>query len=72
VQGPPGFITIDAAPTYAVVFIDGKRQGETPLVKHQLAPGRHSVRAVSPSGTVRTFAITIEPGKVAPPLRIQW
>jgi serine/threonine-protein kinase len=70
--GPPGFITIDASPVYAIVFIDGKRYGETPLVRLSLAPGPHKVRAVSPSGSSRNFTITIESGKVAPTKRIEW
>ncbi|MEO8699480.1 MAG: serine/threonine-protein kinase [Kofleriaceae bacterium] len=71
-KGPPGFITIDSSPMYAVIYIDGKRAGETPLVRIQLAPGRHNVRAVSASGTSQTMAITIEPGKVAPTRRFGW
>jgi hypothetical protein len=70
--GPPGFITIDSSPMYSVIFIDGKRLGETPLVRIPLAPGTHAVRAVSPSGTSRTMTIVIEPGKVAPTRRIEW
>jgi serine/threonine-protein kinase len=71
-NGPPGFITIDASPMYAVIYIDGKQYGETPLGHVELAPGKHVVRAVSPSGTSRTFGITIESGKVAPTRRIEW
>ncbi len=71
-HGPPGFITIDSAPVYAVVFIDGKQYGETPLVHVSLAPGRHVVRAVSPSGAAQTVAINITSGKVAPTRRIEW
>jgi serine/threonine-protein kinase len=70
-SGPPGFITIDSAPVYAVIYIDGKKIGETPLVHISLAPGRHAVRAVSQSGT-RTLSITIESGKTAPARRIEW
>ncbi|MGN6108885.1 MAG: protein kinase domain-containing protein [Kofleriaceae bacterium] len=69
--GPPGYITIDAKP-YAVIFIDGKRHGETPLVQLKLPPGKHVVRAVSRSGASRTFSISIESGKVAPTRRIEW
>ena len=72
VAGPPGFITIDSSPVYAVIFIDGKRYGETPLVHVALAPGKHAVRAVSASGTTRTLSITIESGKVAATRRIEW
>lgn len=71
-KGPPGFITIDSSPVYAVIFIDGRRYGETPLVRQSLAPGRHTVRAVSPSGTVKNVTVTIESGKVAPTRRIEW
>jgi hypothetical protein len=70
--GPPGFITIDSTPVYAVIFIDGKRYGETPLVRIELAPGKHAVRAVSASGTARSMSVTIESGKVAPTRRIEW
>jgi len=71
-RGPPGFITIDSVPGYAVIYIDNKHYGETPLVRISLAPGTHAVRAVSPSGSSRSLSITIQPGKVAPTRRIQW
>ncbi|MEO8843866.1 MAG: protein kinase [Kofleriaceae bacterium] len=71
-SGPPGFITIDSAPVYAVIYIDGKKVGETPLVHISVAPGKHSVRAVSGSGTTRTLSIQIESGKTAPVRRIEW
>jgi eukaryotic-like serine/threonine-protein kinase len=71
-SGPPGFITIDATPVYAVIYIDGKNRGETPLVKLSLSPGKHAVKAVSPSGSVKTFSIVIESGKVAQTRRIEW
>jgi len=71
-KGPPGKITIDSQPVYATITVDGRNLGDTPLVGIELAPGRHSVRAVSPSGGVQTSAITIEPGKTAQALRIKW
>jgi serine/threonine-protein kinase len=71
-SGPPGYITIDSSPVYAVIYIDGKNHGETPLVKLELSPGRHLVHAVAPSGATRDVRITIEPGKVAPARRIEW
>ncbi|HUJ63274.1 MAG TPA: PEGA domain-containing protein, partial [Kofleriaceae bacterium] len=71
-SGPPGFITIDSAPVYAVIYVDGKRLGETPLVHISLAPGHHVVRAVSPSGTTHTGSIAIESGKTAQPYRVEW
>jgi len=71
-SGPPGFITIDSAPVYATIYIDGKSYGETPLVRISIPPGRHTVKAVSPSGSTRTSSITIESGKTAPVRRIEW
>jgi eukaryotic-like serine/threonine-protein kinase len=71
-SGPPGFITIDSAPVYATIYIDGKSYGETPLVRLELSPGRHAVHAVSPSGATRDVRIAIESGKVAPAARIAW
>ncbi|HEY5948166.1 MAG TPA: serine/threonine-protein kinase [Kofleriaceae bacterium] len=72
VSGPPGVITIDSTPVYAVIYIDGKKYGETPLVNIKLAPGKHNVRAVSPSGSTRNLSINIEAGKTAPVRRIEW
>jgi len=71
-SGPPGYITIDSSPVYAVIYIDGKKYGETPLVKLELPPGRHVVHAVAPSGETRDTRITIESGKAAATLRIGW
>ena len=71
-SGPPGFITIDSAPVYAVIYIDGKKFGETPLVHITLPAGRHTVKAVSPSGTTKSVSIAIESGKTAPVRRIEW
>jgi serine/threonine-protein kinase len=72
VKGPPGFITIDSSPVYAVIFINGKSYGETPLPRIQLAPGRHTVRAVSASGITQNAVINIESGKLAPTYRFRW
>ena len=44
----------------------------SPLVQLALPPGKHGVRAVSPSGASRAMTIVIEPGKVAPTRRIEW
>ena len=71
-SGPPGYITIDSSPVYAVIYIDGKNYGETPLVKLELSPGRHLVHAVSQGGATRDIRIAIESGKVAPASRIEW
>jgi serine/threonine-protein kinase len=67
----PGFITIDATP-YATISIDGRALGDTPLVRVELSPGRHAVRAVSSGdGSVRTATVVIESGKTATTLQFK-
>ena len=50
----PGFFSIDSTP-YAKIFIDGADYGSTPIYRRELPPGRHSVRAVSKTGTTKNF-----------------
>ncbi|HEX3474184.1 MAG TPA: protein kinase [Kofleriaceae bacterium] len=71
-SGPPGFITIDSSPVYAVIYVDRRRYGETPLVRLELSPGPHLVHAVAPSGATRDVQIVIESGKVARAAQIAW
>jgi serine/threonine protein kinase len=70
-SGPPGWITIDSQP-WATIYIDGKDYGPTPVGNVALAPGRHSVRAVTPSGATKELSIWIETGKTSAPKRIEW
>jgi len=67
----PGFLSIDSEPVYAEIFIDGKSYGETPLLRVELAPGRHVVRAVSPSRTAQQQRVDIESGQVTV-RRLEW
>jgi len=66
VDKTPGFFSIDSDP-YAQVYIDGVRrpgdEGQTPLFRLALPPGRHVVRAVLDDHREQTCAIRIEPGK---------
>ena len=62
-SGPPGLVTIDSSPMYAVIFIDGRRYGETPIADVKVSPGTHQVRAVSASGATKNFTIEIESGQ---------
>ena len=68
--GPPGTVQFDSTPVYAIIYVDGKKLGETPLVT-KLPAGKHSVRAVSSSGSERTLSINIESGKTTV-RRIEW
>jgi len=67
----PGFLSLDSKP-YARIYIDGKPAGVTPLIRHQLSPGKHSVRAVIESGKERRFDVIIEPGREAPARTLSW
>jgi serine/threonine-protein kinase len=67
----PGYFTIDSKP-YATIFVDGRKLGETPLFRVRLAPGTRRVKAVIASGKTQTFSVTIQPGKQAPPRRLEW
>jgi len=59
----PGTFSIDSSP-YAVIYIDGVRAGETPLIRRSLPAGTHSVKAVTQDGRTKTFEITVSPGKL--------
>jgi len=67
----PGYFSVDSKP-YAVIYIDGKRVGVTPLIRHELAAGKHRVRAVIKSGKQRSFDVWIEPDKEAPAQTLSW
>jgi serine/threonine-protein kinase len=59
----PGLLEINAIP-WAVVFVDGRRVGETPLQGLALPPGQHRVRLESPTRKiVRTLTVTIRSGQ---------
>ena len=50
---PAGFVTIAATP-YALVRIDGKEIGATPIIRRKIPAGKHTVILVSPdTGQVR-------------------
>jgi serine/threonine protein kinase len=68
-KAPPtaqdGFLSVNASP-WAYITIDGKKTGKTtPLVKHALKPGQHSVTLVSEDGREKTVSVTIKPGATA-------
>jgi serine/threonine protein kinase len=56
-----GHYSVDASPP-ATVYIDDKKVGETPIVKYELPPGRHSVRLVAPAKFKRLDIIVIGGG----------
>jgi hypothetical protein len=68
---PSGTFSIDSTP-YATIFVDGKRLGVTPILKHALAAGHHQIRAVLEDGRDRTFGIDVPAGKQAKPENLVW
>ena len=63
-QNEPGFLKLVAKPA-AQAYVDRKLVSWTPLFKHPLAAGAHSVRLVRAEAPAydKTFEVVIEPGK---------
>ena len=62
----PGDLTLGLKPNGVVLTSEGKRIGETPLQKQQMAPGRHNLILRSKDGHYeRQVSIEIEPGQSA-------
>ncbi|MCB9760872.1 MAG: serine/threonine protein kinase [Alphaproteobacteria bacterium] len=59
-------ITLDTTKRWADIFVDGKKVGQTPLFKHELPAGTHSIRAVNESiGLDKTQSVTVGAGETA-------
>lgn len=60
----PGRLSVDSEP-FAVIELDGKPLGTTPLYRVPVAPGRHQLRAETGNGRVQRRAIDVAPGAVS-------
>jgi hypothetical protein len=60
---PPARLSIDSEP-FAVIELDGKPLGTTPLYQVRIAAGRHVLRAETGDGRVQRRAIDVAPGTV--------
>jgi len=58
-----GYLSMDTMP-YSEVFVDGKSVGITPLVRHPVKAGKHTVKAVTQDGQSKKLTITVQPGKI--------
>jgi serine/threonine-protein kinase len=67
----PGYLSIDSQP-YATIYVDGKKVGETPLLKLALPPGKRRIRAVRADGQEKRLTVEIRPGKLARPVNLRW
>jgi len=72
VQPPPaapaveqGFLTIDSDPP-GEVFVDGVDVGPTPLYRHAVRPGQHTIRVESPGYRTQTVRVQVDPGNTVP------
>jgi serine/threonine-protein kinase len=62
----PGRLVVRSQPSGALVTIDGRHFGETPVVARGLAPGTYAVRVAHPGHVPRTERVTI---RTAVPVR---
>ena len=58
----PGFYSIDTIP-YSIIYVDGKRVGETPLFKIKIPSGTHRIKAITSNGKTRTWKAKIVEGR---------
>lgn len=55
---PPGFLSINAHP-WAEVLLDGRRWGETPVIRKSIRPGRHVLLIRNPARDVEARRVVI-------------
>ena len=58
-------LTISSTPSDAVVKIDGKYMGETPLILEKQKPGTYSIAISAEGYETMTESVTVTPGKTA-------
>jgi serine/threonine-protein kinase len=69
VQPPPaqpaveewGYLSINANP-FGTVFIDGVNVGDTPIDRHRVRPGTHTIRIENPGYKTLTERVQVDPG----------
>lgn len=62
-DGPPGTLSVQSRPA-AMVSIDGRELGYTPIVRHSLPPGRYRIDLRNPDfGLDRSYRVVIESGR---------
>ncbi|HTJ47369.1 MAG TPA: serine/threonine-protein kinase [Kofleriaceae bacterium] len=66
-----GYLSIDSSP-YAIIYLDGRRLGETPLLHRSVPSGRHKLRAVTEHDGERVITIDVPAGGAAPPINLTW
>jgi eukaryotic-like serine/threonine-protein kinase len=60
----PSYLNVDARP-WAIVFVDGRRLGQTPLSRVEIPSGDHRLKLINPErGLEASHQIHTEPGEV--------
>ncbi len=65
-----GYLSIDSTP-YAVITLDGKTIGETPIIRRALPVGRHKLTARLQDGRTRKWTVDVVAG-VESPTQLAW
>jgi len=60
--GPPGALFVNSRP-WSKVYLGSRRIGATPIVGHQIRPGRHRLKLVSSDGRQERRTVTIRSGR---------
>jgi len=60
-----GYLTIDSDPP-GEVFVNGVDVGPTPLYRHAVRPGTHTIRVESPGYRTQTVRVQVDPGNTVP------
>jgi hypothetical protein len=61
-EAAPAALTIGSDPVGASVYVDGKIQGQTPLVLDAVASGDHQVKVVKDGYLENSRVVTVQPG----------
>jgi hypothetical protein len=59
----PGWLVVNAIPR-AAIHLDGSALGETPIVRHPVASGRHRVAARFGDGREQERSVHVDGGEV--------
>jgi hypothetical protein len=59
-----GFLSVGCEPS-AQVLVDGTFVRETPMLRHELPAGPHTVKLIAPGYEAKTFKVTVNGGAEA-------
>ena len=63
VKGPQGTLSVTTTP-WTTVYVDGKKVGNSPLIKHKLKAGKHTVKLVNKDLEIqKVLKVTIKKGE---------